>query len=212
LGVQDIVKTHFTPSHNADVMEGPFHEVEVVQNLESMSPSGIGGQSEDNVLEEPRLDDCGNKLLMMLGEVEALVQQVRSSIGDYTREEKNHKIHVLKSFLASLSQPFTFERPSTIDLPRRGSSIAEIQENVKRTRMGHGKKRAVIEDDGKFGGQPTSKRPAHVLLSHSKQKRAIFPKILKVSCDICATKTIVERGENSISCKNCDHELFVSRS
>jgi ribosomal protein S27E len=78
--------------------------------------------------------------------------------------------------------------------------------------MGHGKKRAVIEDDGKFGGQPTSKRPAHVLLSHSKQKRAIFPKILKVSCDICATKTIVERGENSISCKNCDHELFVSRS
>jgi hypothetical protein len=205
------VKTDFLPSHNIDVMEGPLHEVEVVQNLRSIFPSGMGGQSKDNVLEEPESDDCGNKLLMMLGEAEALVQQVRSSIRDYTKEGKNHKIHVLKSFLASLSQPFTFERPSTIDLPHRGSSI-EIQENVKCTRMGHGKKRAVIEDDAKVGPHLTSKWVAHVLVSHSKQRRAIFSKILKVSCDICATNTIMERSDNSVCCKNCDYELFVSRS
>ena len=77
----------------------------------------MGGQSEDNVLEEPKSDDCGNKLLMMLEEAEALVQQVGSSIRNYTKEGKNHKIHVLESFLASLLQCFTFEKSNTIDLP-----------------------------------------------------------------------------------------------
>jgi hypothetical protein len=38
-----------------------------------MSPSGIDGQSEDNIMGEPENDECGNKLLMKLGEVEALV-------------------------------------------------------------------------------------------------------------------------------------------
>jgi hypothetical protein len=76
--------------------------------------------------------------------------------------------------------------------------------------MGHGKKRILMEDDAKVVPHPTSKRPTHVLLSHSKHKRAIFPKILKVSCDICATNTMVERVDNSISCKNCDCELFLS--
>ena len=78
--------------------------------------------------------------------------------------------------------------------------------------MGHGKKRAVIEDDAKIGLHLPSKWVAYVLVSHSKQKRAIFSKILKVSCNICAKNTMMERGDNSICCKNCDYELFVSRS
>jgi hypothetical protein len=95
---------------------------------------------------------------MMLGGAEALVQLVKSSIGVYSTEEKKYKIHVLECFLASLSQAFTFERPNSINLPRRGSSIAKNQENVKRTRMGHGKKHIAMEDDAKVGPHPTSKR------------------------------------------------------
>lgn len=74
LGIQEIVKRHFSSTHNIDVMEEHFHEVEVVQNLGSMSPSGMDGQSEDNIMEERENDENGNKLLMMLGKAEALVQ------------------------------------------------------------------------------------------------------------------------------------------
>ena len=49
------------------------------------------------------------------------------------------KIHIKRTFLDSFSKPTTFEKPSTIDVLRQGS-IASMQENVKRTKIGHGQK------------------------------------------------------------------------
>lgn len=46
---------------------------------------------------------------------------------------------IVQRFLTSLSEPFTFARPSTIDLLVWGS-IAVTQENLKRIKMGHKKK------------------------------------------------------------------------
>ena len=34
-------------------------------------------------------------------------------------------------------------------------------------------------------------------------------KLTKVTCDIFATKILVEGGSNSLFCKNCDQEMFV---
>lgn len=65
-------------------------------------------------------------------------------------------------------------------------------------------------NEAKAGPHPTPNWPIHVFVSHSKQKRAIFPKISKVNCDICTINTMVEKGKNSICCKNYDQELFLS--
>jgi len=47
-------------------------------------------------------------------------------------------------------------------------SIAIIQANVKQTQMRHRRKRVAEEDGEVSGSQPLSKRPAHVLVAHSK--------------------------------------------
>ena len=57
--------------------------------------------------------------------------------------------------------------------------------------------------------RPPLKRPSHMLVTHSKQKIAIFRKFPKVICDICATNTLVEGGKILVFCKNCDHEMFL---
>lgn len=63
--------------------------------------------------------------------------------------------------------------------------------------------------------QPPLKRPYHMLISHSKpkpkknkikNKNCMLP---KVTCEIYATKTLVEGGANLVFCKNCDPEMFV---
>ena len=75
--------------------------------------------------------------------------------------------------------------------------------------MGHAEKHIIFEVDERSASHPPLKRPLYMFLLHSKQKKSIFCKLLKVVCDICATKTLVERGSNSIYCKNCDHKMFV---
>jgi hypothetical protein len=53
-------------------------------------------------------------------------------------DELEHKLKIVKKCITSLNKPYTFDRSSTISLPSRGS-IYSIQENVKRTHMGHRK-------------------------------------------------------------------------
>jgi hypothetical protein len=86
------------------------------------------------------------------------------------------KTHMMRTFLEIFSESITFERPSTIDIPRRGS-IASIQKNVKRRRMEHGQKRKTMEHEVGNGSRPTPRHHAHVLVSHSKHKKFIFPKV-----------------------------------
>lgn len=204
LGVQLIVKGYFKATRENEIVEEMMPMEEDIICAALISPTNMGVE----VGGPSVLDDSSVKLLSAIAEAETLLQSVKTSIGDHTEDEKKHKVQVLQKFLTSFSEPFTFERPATIDLPRRGS-ISVIQENVKRTRMGHGKKRVAVESVEEGASQPPFKRPSHMLISHSKQKRAIFRKLPKVTCEICATKTLVEGGATSISCKNCDHQMFV---
>ena len=204
LGVQCIVKEYFHDSKKNEMVEDMMVMEDGTPNVAPISPIIM-----DAVVEESSvLDEAGAKLHTTIEETEALLQNVKASIGEYTENEKKHKVQLLQNFLTSFSEPFTFHRPAIIDLPRRGS-ISVIQENVKRTRMGHGKKRMASKNVQEGALQPPSKRPSHMLISHSKQKRAIFRKLPKVTCDNCGTKTLVIRGATSISCKNCDHQMFV---
>jgi hypothetical protein len=134
---------------------------------------------------------------------------VRYSIENYSEEEVKCKMDIVRTFLTSLVEPFSFERPTTIDLPLRGF-IAGIQANVKHTRMGHGKKNATFEDEEESDPWPPSKRPAHVLVSHSKQKKPIFLKVPKAHCEKCKVNTIVEAGDDFVLCRNCDSPLILN--
>ena len=100
-------------------------------------------------------------------------------------DELKHKLKIVKRYITLFNEPYTFDKPSTISLPSRGS-IYSIQENIRRTRMGHGKQleSQILKDPQ--SSQPRSKptRPIHVLLSRSKQKRVVFPSKLRVTYEI----------------------------
>lgn len=123
-------------------------------------------------------------------------------------EEAQQKEDVLQRIVESMSMPFTFPRPPTIDLPVRGS-IAHLQENVQRTRMGHGQKRKMSDDGEGSSSQPPSKHPTHVLVAHSKRKRTVFPRVLKAHCHICMVNNRIEEGDEYVVCKNCETPLTL---
>lgn len=130
----------------------------------------------------------------------------------------DHKIGLSNRFIESMKEPFTFDRPAMIVLPTKGS-ISTIQANVKRTRMGFGssarsiQKNHEITNDTNNGGsiaeRPPLKRQGHTLVSTSKSKRAFFPRVSKILCQVCMTKTMVEKGDDSVNCRNCDSEIRV---
>ena len=151
-------------------------------------------------------------LLQVINEMESTLLEVKSSIGTYGKEEAKYKIEMIKACMQSLMEPFTFQKPSRIMLPSRGS-ILSIQENVKRTRMGHGRtskqKGAMKEDTSAVvkEGRPPLVHAPHKLVSTSKRKRIVFPKIPKIICDACFTRTMVDKGDTIVSCRNCDRNL-----
>ena len=123
------------PSTNLDpiietTMEDAYHEI-----LTNESTAGCDTEKGD--------------LLQVIGEMESTLVEVKSSIGTYGKEEAKYKIDMIKACMQSLMEPFTFQKPSRIMLPSRGS-ILSIQENVKHTRMGHGrtsKQKEAIKQD-----------------------------------------------------------------
>jgi hypothetical protein len=119
-------------------------------------------------------------------------------------DELEHKLKIVKRCIISFNKPYTFDRSSTISLSSR-VSIYSIQENVRRTRIGHGKQlQSQIQKEPQFSQpHPKPTRPIHVLLSRPKQKRVVFPSIARVTCEICFTFTRIESGETSATCKNC---------
>ena len=160
---------------------------------------------------EPSIcDEVKTKLLRGFGELENLVQSGRTSIGDCSTDELKHKSQLIQSFMRLYSQPFTFQRPGTIDLPRQGADISIVQDHIGRTRMGHGKQHVVVasNDTEKNTPRPPLKRSSHMLVSHSKQKRTKFSKLPKVNCEQCDTSNFVPRGAPLYSCTNCDHEMI----
>ena len=179
-GVQSIVKEFFEGPKINEVVEDTFPMISEMEDIDITIPSQMdipmGEVSSNGVMHE--------KALKTLGEITSLC---RVSLHDHNEEVARQIQQVLQVCLTSLLEPSSFEKPSMISLPKRGC-ISSIQENMKRTRMGHGKKRVISEVGEGSTPHPPLKRPSHMLLSHSKQKRAIFRKLPKVTCDICTTK------------------------
>jgi hypothetical protein len=107
--------------------------------------------------------------------MESMFVQVKTSIKNYGKEEVKYKIDIMKQCVHSMTGPFTFEQPSRITLPSKGS-ISTIQENVRHTRMGYGRtskpKNSIEKERTSCLGQ---KRPIiaplpHKLVSTCKRK------------------------------------------
>jgi hypothetical protein len=187
--------------------------IENIVNLESMSSMEID-TLESNILgNSMEKNDYMKLFLNALEDIQKLVEKERSCVENYCEEEIMCKTHMMRTFLDTFSEPITFERPSTIDIPRRGS-IASIQKNVKQTRMAHGQKLKTMEYEVGNGSRPTSRRHAHILVSHLKHKKTIFPKVLRAHCDKCKVNTRVEENGGYVECKNCSNivslELQIS--
>ena len=70
-------------------------------------------------------------------------------------------------------------------------------------------KKAIEDTQKDISERPSLKHTSHKLIAIVKRKRTIFPKILKVTCDICSTKTMVEKNDEMVICRNCDRTLKV---
>ena len=110
------------------------------------------------------------KVLNSLSEANSLY---KDSLDVDNKEEMKRKLQALQACIATYLELSSFEGPKTIDLPLRGF-ISFIQENVKRTRLGHGRKCIISEVGDGSTPRPVLKRPPHMFLSHSKQKMSIF--------------------------------------
>lgn len=100
-----------------------------------------------------------------------------------------------------------------IDLPIRGFNSI-VQDNVQRTRMGDENKCASSKIGRKYSTTSFEAALSYAYISFktktkknkNKNKNCMLP---KVTCEIYATKTLVEGGANLVFCKNCDPEMFV---
>jgi hypothetical protein len=124
LGVQLIVKEYFSCSQATKFHVEDVEHVDLLENivnLESMSPMEID-TLESNILENTvEKNDYMKGFLNALGNIQKLVEKERSCVEHYCEEEMMRKTHMMPTFLDIFSKPITFERPSTIDIPWRGS-------------------------------------------------------------------------------------------
>ena len=137
------------------------------------------------------------QLLQLQATISEVWQTLESSLVHVSGEEWKHKIELSNRFIESLKEPFIFDEPVMMDLPTKGF-ISTIQTNVKHTKMGFGssarsieKKYGNIYDSSKGGSieeRPPLKRQGHTLAFTSKSKRAFFPRVSKIFCQVCMTK------------------------
>ena len=140
------------------------------------------------------------ELLRLQATISEVWQTLDSKLIHVSLEEWKHKIGLSNRFIKSMKEPFTFDRHALIYLPTKGF-ISTIQANVKRTRIGFGSSARSIEKNyeitndtnkgGNIAEQPPFKRQGHTLVSTSKSKRAFFPRVSKILCQVCMTKTMV---------------------
>ena len=139
LGVQMIVNMYLLPyTHKDDGFE-IFSPIEGT----CVGTTSLDVANEENIEDALPMESKEEKLFSLLQELEVLMQESKLSIHKYKREEVLHKIEIGRKFLASFKEPFTFDRPQMVDLPSR-VSIASLQANVQRTRMGYGKKKELL--------------------------------------------------------------------
>jgi len=123
----------FYPSFNDEV--SPSSNVNVEPTFEPL----IEDVYSEDFKNDPKLESSGGEdFVQVIRDMELALLEVKASIGKYRKEEMKYKMDAIKGCLQFITEPFTFERPSRITLPSKGF-IAPIQQNVQRTRMGHGR-------------------------------------------------------------------------
>lgn len=115
------------------------------------------------------------EFLNILDDIQKLVEKERILCWILLWKKMVHKTYIMRTFLNSFSEPITFKRPSIIDISRHWF-IASIQENVKRTRMGHEQKQKSPKNEVYNDSRSTPRCNAHVLVSHSEHKKLYFQK------------------------------------
>lgn len=120
LGLQLIVKEFFTPSYVSLARMKSMNNVGYCDSGE-LSPLLEEAIHEVNLYENDRRSEFVRQLHNLSRQLKELISHVESSTGDYTVEEVDQKGDVFQMCLTSFSQPFKFQRPSTIDLPHHGS-------------------------------------------------------------------------------------------
>ena len=130
-GVQSIVKEFFEEDKYDELVVKILHMESNMKNIDVMSSSQVDELREETISN----DVVREKVLSSLCRASSIVDN---------EEEMKRKLQALQVCIVTFLEPYSFERPKTIDLPLRGS-ISFIQENVKRIRMGHGKKRITSE-------------------------------------------------------------------
>ena len=166
--------------------------------------SNMGGCNEDE-----RRSECKKEAQDLCLQLEELMSNLILSIDHGTIEEAEQKKYLLQRAVASMSMLATFQRPPTIDLPRRGASIKPQQANVTRTQVGHGQKQKKPNVEAGSSSQPLSTRAAHVFVTPSKRKRTKFLKVPKIHCPSCTDNVMVVTGDQHVVCKNCDTTFSV---
>ena len=153
------------------------------------------------------LTPCDKQKQLFLQGMEELVKKLDSmkiELKTISVDEHEHKLKIVKRCITSLNKPYTFDRPSTINLPSRGF-IYSIQENIRRIHMDHGEQyeSEIQKEPQSSQSRPKPTRLIHVLLSRPKQKKVVFPSISSVTSEICFTLIRIESGETSATCENC---------
>jgi len=117
-------------------------------------------------------DSEGKEFLQVICEMENVLLQLKSNMGEYGAKEMKNKIDIMRACMNSIIELFMFARPSPIKLPSK-SSILSVQANVQCTRMGHGrstKEKATTEEDITSRKiRLTLRLPTHKLMFTSKR-------------------------------------------
>ena len=116
--------------------------------------SNMGRSNEDE-----RRSECKKEAQDLCLQVEGLMSSLILSMNHGTIEEAEQKKYLLQRVVTSMSTPVTLQRPTTIDLPRRGASIKPSQANVTRTRVGHRQKQKKPNVEAGSSSQPPTTHP-----------------------------------------------------
>ena len=177
--VQSIFKEFFEKPKDDEFVEIVLHMESNMETIDVISPSQVDEPMEDAT---PN-DAIWKKMLNALNELDSLCKVFL--IVD-NEDEMKWKLQALQACIATCLESSSFERSKTLISPSEVPFLP--YKSVKRTRMGHGRKRPTSEiGEGSILRSPL-KRPPHMLVSHSKQKWFIFRKLPKVSFDVCATR------------------------
>lgn len=192
--------------------------VEVLDEIVHVEDSGEKDQPHLNQEEDQptSVEDVSSKDREILTCIESFQDILRELQDIFPSFSLARKDATLQQLQISQDNLFNFLRPKEIELPKKGS-IRQIQANVTQTRLGHGR-RASMEDDDNEDGQtcgvtPSKHSHATGALRRKHQRgrhRVQFEKRQRIHCPHCCSKTLMISPSETVSCHTCHVLLPLS--